>query len=352
MIMAGGAGKRLWPMSQPGQPKQLIPFLHGGQCLLDLAAARVQGLVASERLLICTGEAYRAPILDRLKEWTTECILGEPEGRDTLNAVGFTAAVLAKTDPDAIFAVLTADHVIEPVDVFQQHLETGFALIEDDPQRIVTFGITPTFPATGFGYVETGDAISEHAGAFLAKRFVEKPDEATAQSYLDAGTFTWNSGMFVFHAATVLEDIRRHHPDAAAGLEQIARAWGTPQQDEVLQRVYPTLPKTSIDFGIMEPVSSEGAGRICVVPMELTWLDVGSWPAFGDTLSADSNGNRGMGRRWVVDSTNTLVVSDDPDHEIAVIGIDDVVIVHTSGQTLVCHKDHAQKVKDAADASF
>lgn len=348
MIMAGGAGTRLWPMSRPERPKQLLPLI-GGRCLLELAADRVDGVVPAERRLICTGESYRAAVRAALPAFGDEQILGEPVGRDTVNAVGLTAAVLAERDPDAVFVVLTADHVIEPVNTFRRCLETGFTLVELDDRRFVTFAITPTFPATGYGYVERGDAISGYGGAFRARRFVEKPDRATAESYLATGDFAWNSGMFVFSARGVMEALERHVPESHAGLTEIARAWSGPNRRAVLERVYPMLPNISVDFALMEPVSRDADYAVCVVPMDVTWLDVGSWPSYGETLTPDGSGNRTNGKATHLDSHHVLAVSDDPEHLIATIGCEDLIVVHTRDATLVCPRGMAERVRDLVD---
>ena len=349
MIMAGGAGTRLWPMSRREQPKQLIPFIHGDS-LLEVAAGRLNGVVPDEHQLICTGQGHLPAVRSRLPQFTEDRLLGEPCGRDTLNAVGLTAAVLHRRDPDAVFAVLTADHIIEPHDEFARCLTLAFDMVEADPMRLVTFGITPTFPATGYGYVQLAEAVDGFEGAHHTGRFVEKPDQDTAQSYLDSGDFAWNSGMFVFSAATVLDAIGRFAPEARAGLDRIADAWEGETRHDVLNEIYPTLPKISVDYGLMEPASTDDDFSICTIPMAVTWLDVGSWPSYGETLDADTSGNRTHGDGVHIESSNVLAVSEDPDHLIATIGCDDLVIVHTDRVTLVCPKDRAQDVKTMVDA--
>ena len=233
MIMAGGSGSRLWPMSRAATPKQLLPLIVGDDgsptTLLALSASRLAGLVEPERRSICTGERFRAQVREAAPGILDEMILGEPMGRDTVNAVALAAAAFEKRDPDAVFAVLTADHVIEPNDVFQRCVRTGFELVEDDPRRFVTFAITPTYPATGFGYVERGDVIDGREGAFEVARFVEKPDLARATEYVESGNFGWNAGMFVFHAGAVLDALERFVPESHAGIREIQRAMGTPQ---------------------------------------------------------------------------------------------------------------------------
>jgi mannose-1-phosphate guanylyltransferase len=349
MIMAGGSGTRLWPMSRRAQPKQLLPFIEG-RSLLQIAGARLEGVVPAERRLVCASDAYRAQVMAAVPALQPSNWLGEPMGRDTLNAVGFAAAVLARRDPDAVFAVVTSDHLITPQAEFAKRLAEGFRLAETDPTRFVTFGITPTFPATGYGYVERGDAIAGFDGCFRAKRFVEKPDRARAEQYLASGSFSWNSGMFVFHAARCLEAIGWFKPESAAGLERIAEAWGSPRQDEVVAQVYPTLPKISVDYGLMEPASADARRSIAVVPMSVDWKDVGSWPTWADTLSADADGNRANARTQHLASKGVVVASDDPSHMVSVIGLENVIVVRTRDATLVCRADMAEKVKEIAGA--
>lgn len=347
MIMAGGSGTRLWPMSRQERPKQLIPFL-GGKSLLELAAGRLEGVVPADRRLVCTAEAFRSAVRESIPAVGDAQILGEPCGRDTLNAVGLTAAVLARRDPEAIFAVLTADHLIEPQDEFARRLDEGFKVVEADGSRLVTFGITPTFPATGYGYVERGDPLPGFDRVFASRRFVEKPDRETAEAYLEHGSFLWNSGMFVFRAATVLDAIRRYRPDTADGLARIAREWDEPDRAATLAAIYPSLYKISVDYGLMEPASRDGALSICVVPMQVNWTDVGSWPSFATTLAADEHGNRSAARHVAIRSERCLVASDDPSHVVATIGCSDLIVIRTKDATLVCRAEDAELVKNAA----
>lgn len=373
MIMAGGAGTRLWPMSRKDQPKQLIRFItregdSRPHSLLELADRRLKGLIEPSRRYICTAEAYRDAIRTQLPSYKDEQVLGEPAARDTVNAVGFAAAVLAKEDKDAVFAVLTADHVIEPEDDFRERMDLGFRLVENDPHRFVTFSIKPTYAATGFGYVERGtpvrdkkhgkhpaiDGVKEHA--YQVARFVEKPDLPHAQVYVKSGDFAWNSGMFVWKASTFLEALEKFKPESYEGLMKIQAAWGTKKARSVLESVYPTLPKTSVDYAVMEPASKlalKSAGKgdearfsVCTVQMDVRWLDVGSWPSFAETVPADKSGNRatGTGEAVLLGGKNNLVVTT-KGHTVAVLGCEDLIVVQTDDATLVMPRNKAEELK-------
>lgn len=354
MIMAGGSGTRLWPMSREGQPKQLIRFIKTDDgrtvSLLQLAAERAANLTQHNSVYICTGERYRQQITDAMPDFDDAHILGEPTPRDTVNAVAFAAAVFAKKDPDAVFSVLTADQLIEPDDVFSQAMELGYELVEQDPSRLVTFGITPTHPATGYGYIERGAAVpNTESRAFTVARFVEKPQLETAEAYFQSGRFDWNAGMFVFHAKTLLALYERFMPQNAKLMKRLQDAWATPQQQAVLDEIYPQLSKTSVDYGIMEPAAHELDVSIVGVKMDVTWLDVGSWPAYAQTLKPDAHGNRCSSGAPVAvfDASDNIVIreSDDAAHTIALIGCKDLIVVQTDRATLVVPKDRAQDIK-------
>lgn len=365
MIMAGGAGTRLWPMSRADRPKQLLEFIErrasragetsARKSLLELSAARLEGIVAPECRYICTGEQYRKAIREKLPEFTDDRILGEPVGRDTVNAVGFAAAVFQKLDPDAVFAVLTADHLIEPDSTFARCVDVGFKLVEGNPSRFVTFAIKPTYPATGFGYVECGEPIPD-GGAKLShavERFVEKPDLHRATAYVESGHFYWNAGMFVFHAGTFMDRLAKFKPESHAGLMKIQEAWGTKRQRAVIDEVYPSLPRISVDYAVMEPAAKDPSVSIAMVKMDLNWLDVGSWPSYAETLPPDKAGNRvsGPAEAIIQGGRNNLVVSDDgdakqPRHTVALLGCENLIVVHTPDATLIMPRDKAQDLKN------
>ncbi len=346
LIIAGGSGVRLWPMSRRTSPKQLIPFI-GGRSLLQLAADRVGPLTLPSNRYICALEEHRERVATALPGWSGEQFLGEPAGRDTLTAVAFSAAVIARKDPEAVIAVFPADHVIEPVEQFREIVSNAYSVVERHPDVLATFGIAPSQASTAYGYLELGGTIEP--GVSTVRQFREKPDDATAASYFSAGPsrYLWNSGMFVWRASTLLDCVRRYEPAVYEGVSRIAAAWDTPERGAVLARTYPELKKLSVDYGVMEPASRDSSVRVAAIPMPLRWLDVGSWPMFAKTCAADEYGNALAAERHLLAHTsNTLVASSDPRHVIATIGCEDLIIVHTPDATLVCPAGRAEQIKE------
>ncbi len=347
VIMAGGSGTRLWPLSRGTVPKQLLKVV-GGKSLLQLSYERLRGMLPPERIFVCTSAAHRDQVLANLPELPPENLLGEPTGRDTSNAVGFPASVLLKRDKDAVFAITTADHVIQPIEAFQKAVQSAFEVVRRDPLALVTFGIVPTHGHTGLGYIHRAEAIPQVPGAYKVRAFKEKPDKPTADRYVESGHYYWNSGMFVWRADTVLGEIQAHLPSSYKGLIQIGEAWDTPEQAKVLNDVYPRLPKISIDYGVMEPASqNKGKAHVVTVEMPIEWLDVGSWPALAETFKVDDHDNAVSADMAVLlDSDSNIILSTDPTHLVSTIGVSDMIIVHTADATMVCPKSESQRVKD------
>jgi mannose-1-phosphate guanylyltransferase len=348
VIMAGGSGTRLWPLSRSQRPKQLLDVLGdrgdgGATNLLAEAFGRLEAVLPAEQIWVCTAARYGEQVRAALPRLGADRLVLEPVARDTANAVGLTAALVADVDPDAELAVVSADHVIRPVERFADALRTAYAALAARPRSLVTIGIRPTSPATGFGYVRRGGP-TEVPGVAEAAAFVEKPDLATAEAYLTSGEYLWNSGMFVWRARTVLDALAEHLPESAAGLARVVAAPAGPRRDAVLAEVFPSLPKISVDYAVLEPSARE-PGRVLVADLHAEWLDVGSFPALGEILPTDGDGNAVRGLTVLVDSSRNIVVSDDPDHLVATVGLRDCIVVHTRDVTMVCPVGEAQRVK-------
>ena len=317
VIMAGGSGTRLWPISRGDKPKQLLRVVHG-KSLLQVSYDRFAGLIPPERIYVCTASAHAPLVQADLPELPAANIIGEPMGRDTANAVGYAAAVLHKHDPDAVCAVVTADHVIEPVDVFQDGHAEGLRRHGRAPRcaghvrhrphvRPHRPGLRP--PRRAAGHERTSSD-----GVYRVLAFKEKPDKPTADRYVESGRYYWNSGMFVWRADTVLAELAAHLPDSYAGLAEIAAAWGTPQQSKVVDAVYSGLKKISVDYAIMEPASQgKGKAQVAVVEMPVQWLDVGSWTSLAETLPTDEHNNAvEAGATLLIDSDDNIILSTVP----------------------------------------
>jgi len=314
--------------------------------LLQIAYDRLKDVVPDQNRAICAGEPHRV-IIRRGLSLADSQYLGEPMGRDTVNALGFCAAVLAKNDTDAVMGVCTSDHIIEPVAQFRELFAQGFALAEQHSNALVTFGITPTAASTAYGYLQLGESVGRLA--HKVERFREKPDATTAQKFFAAGAekYLWNSGMFVWRAATFLDCLRRYEPEIHAGLLRIADAWGTVNQPKVLAEVYPGLKKISVDYAVMEPASRDSSVQVLAVPMPLRWVDVGSWNAFAEICPRDADSNAlGLEKHLLLRSKSMLVASSEPQHLIATLGCENLIIIHTPDVTLVCRADQAEGIKE------
>jgi mannose-1-phosphate guanylyltransferase len=345
LILAGGSGTRLWPFSTAALPKQLVPLLQG-RSLLDIAVERATSVVPAGQVWLGAGEQLRAAVT-AVEGLQQDRLIVEPSGRDTLAAVALGCAVIAAHDPDAVVAVLTADHLIEPLSSFAETLDAAFAVAEARADALVTFGVVPDAPATGFGYLELGEALEGSAHAVTT--FREKPSLSVASEFLAAGPerYLWNSGMFVWRAQTLLAAVDRFVPQSAPVLREMGQAYGTPAWEPLARDAWPSLPKLSIDYGVMEPASTSGEFTVAALPLAARWLDVGSWPAYGDALDPDEAGNQvGAARAVLHASRNNVVASSDPEHLVTLVGCEGLVVVHTPAATLVMPAAEAQRVKE------
>lgn len=338
VIMAGGAGTRFWPLSRAATPKQLLALV-GGETMIQQTVGRLAGLVPPERLLIVTNKKLVEPMAQQLPRLDAARILGEPCKRDTAPCVGLAGLLVGLNDPDATMAVMPADHLIEPAESFRAALAEAVELVEQDPTRIVTFGIRPTYPAEIFGYIECGDQVPG-AAAYRATRFREKPARSIAEQYLAAGNFFWNSGIFVWKARTIIDALTKYEPQMMAHLQKIAAAWGKPNFNEVFDREFTEIRGKSIDFAVMEHYPN-----IVVLKAPYRWDDVGSWQAISRTSGVDANGNTVQAKHVGIRTTGSIVRGPD-DHLLVTLGLQDCVVVHTPDATLVAHKSEEEAIRE------
>lgn len=338
VIMAGGRGERFWPLSTSRRPKQLLALV-GDKPLIAQAVDRLEALMPPENVFVVTNADLVDATRAAAPKLPPENIVGEPMGRDTAAAVACGAALVKALDPAGVFAVLTADQVMGDLDVFSATLKGGMDLAEEN-DILVTIGIRPTYPATGFGYIEAGDAFSEREGVEFRKatRFVEKPDADTAEAYLDTGRFYWNSGMFIWSIPSLEKAFSAHCPEMKMLMDTLVEYASEGRIGAGMDATYPALKKISVDYALMEK-----AGNIVMACGTFAWDDVGSWPALESHFRQDENGNTNMGCVESLDATGNIVYSQD--RLTALIGVRDLVVVQADGVTLVCPKDRAQEIK-------
>lgn len=341
LIMAGGRGERFWPKSRRKTPKQTLPIFNG-KPLIQSSIDRLLPLIPKEQIVVVTEKTVAAPIRTALADsFPTENIIVEPFGRNTAACIGLgTAYILNRyPDQDPIVAVVCADHMMPNAQRFREHLEVAVNLTQEQ-DYLVTFGLAPVYPETGFGYVESGDRIGSFNGieTYRAKRFVEKPDSITAQEYVRAGNYFWNSGMFVWRAQTILRQFQQYMPSLYSGLGQIQKSIGTGQEQKTVQAIYRKLDRVPIDIGIMEK-----AEKVAMVKSDFPWFDIGSWLTLERIRAQDSSGNVILGNFLGIDTKDSIIVSDRS--LVATIGIENLVIVATKDAILVCPKNRTQEVK-------
>jgi len=306
LIMAGGGGTRFWPRSRREKPKQFLKLVGSGT-LLQQAMERIEAIVTPPRTWIITGASYCAETARQMPSLAAEHIVGEPCGRDTAACIGLGAALVARDDPDARMLVMPADQVIEPAQEFHRAVRVAEQMALEHPQALITFGIRPTFAATGYGYVERGAELAQRQGVpiYRVGSFREKPRIELAQEFLASGKHYWNSGIFVWRAATILQELRNNQPKLAAAVERIAASWDTPQREDVLTTEYAALEKISIDYAVMEK-----AAEVLVVQAPFLWDDVGSWLALERRHPQDAHDNTTLANHLGIDTHNCVIVGE------------------------------------------
>jgi mannose-1-phosphate guanylyltransferase len=350
VVLAGGTGTRLWPLSRAGHPKFLHPLTGTDASLLQATVERLDLLAPQERIFVVTGVAHAAAVSRQLATVPDENVLVEPSPRDSCAAIALAAAVIARRDPEAIMGSFASDHLIAHKEQFTEVIRQ--AMIGAQAGLLMTLGITPTRPETGYGYLQCGGPTGD--GPVLAvEEFKEKPTYDVAESYVKSGNYLWNAGMFVWKAETFLTELSRQQPQLAAGISRIAQAWDSPAREEVLGEVWPTLPRISVDYAVMEGAAT--AGRVGTVPGDFGWNDVGDFHTLGEVLAADPGGNVVVGHAdeakpgVLLREAENLVVVPNSGRLVAALGVRDLIIVDTPDAVLVCPRDRAQEVKSLVD---
>ena len=341
VLMAGGVGSRFWPWSRRDTPKQLLA-LAGDKTMLGETAERVRALVPDENIIVVTGSRLRAGVAEAMPWMPAQSILCEPVGRNTAACVGWAAHEIASRDPEGVMVVLPADHVVGPPQVFEQALDDALALA-DAERKLVTFGIEPTEPATGYGYIKAGPALRSAPGAREVGSFHEKPTPDRARQFLDEGDYYWNCGMFAWRSDVILAELDAHLPELArdlAGLEERRRGGRLAQA--AVDEVYPDLQAISIDHGVMEK-----SAAVAMLPAGFTWNDIGDWDAVAEIWPDDADGNKSRDRLIALDSTGNVVAT--RGKPVALVGVEGLAIVDTDDALLICRRDRAQDVRRIVD---
>ncbi|MEL7644683.1 MAG: mannose-1-phosphate guanylyltransferase [Anaerolineaceae bacterium] len=341
VIMAGGAGTRLWPISRERLPKPALR-LYSEKSMFQIAVARLAPLFTPQQVIVVAGAAHSAVLAEQVPEIPRENFILEPEGRGTASAIALTAVHLAARDPEAVMAVLTADHFIGNETAFREAVAAALKAAKSD--RLVTLGISPEFPSTEYGYIQQGDLVDEIEGfrVLEARRFVEKPDQERAAEMVRSGNYAWNSGMFIWKVSVILEEFARQMPELYDQINAIGKSINTPAYDETLAEIWPKIRKQTIDYGIME-----GARGVVVLPVTMQWTDVGNWNSLKSLLPVDARGNTVRGDSLLMDCSGTLVLGGQK--LIAGIGLEDLIVVDTPDALLICRKDRVQDVRKVAE---
>jgi mannose-1-phosphate guanylyltransferase len=343
VIMAGGSGTRFWPLSRKNRPKQFLPLVSDRPLIFD-TAARLPPLASLKETYVVCGKAHAATVAKVLKGMPANHLLVEPVARNTAPAIGLASVVIAHHDPNGIIVVLPSDQAVQNDRSFREALKKAAEVAQAG--ALVTLGIKPTRPEIGYGYIQVGDPLEGHPGVHRVKSFAEKPELPRAQQYFASKEYFWNAGIFLFRADVMLKEIQTHLPELATGLDALAKVVGTRRFTSTLNKVFPKLPSISIDYGVMEK-----AQNIAVVPADVGWSDVGSFGALPEVRGqhADAEGNITEGQTYLVGARNCVVLGKSA-RPLAVVGVEDLVVVDAGDAILVCPKDKSQEVRKIVEA--
>ncbi|WP_213974358.1 mannose-1-phosphate guanylyltransferase [Tepidanaerobacter acetatoxydans] len=344
VIMAGGGGTRFWPLSRANTPKQFLNIT-GEDTMINDTIKRIKSIVPTDKIIIVTNKIQKKMLSKVIQEDIPEAnVLTEPVGRNTAACIGYAAMVIKKRCGDAVMGVFPSDHYIKDADEFQRVLSAAYSIAENT-EKLVTIGINPTFPSTGYGYIKYDREQSipaESKTAYEVVDFVEKPNLARAKEYLKSGNYLWNSGMFAWKASVILENFERFLPKLYRGLLELEPFIDTPKEKTVVEEVYPALQSISIDYGIMER-----SDEVVVIPGDFGWNDVGSWDSLGEVFPLDENGNITRGDFIAIDTRNSIIYSNS--RLVAAVGLENMIVVETNDALLVCPKEKAQDVKKVVE---
>lgn len=343
IVPAGGSGTRLWPLSRAHRPKFLLP-LPGPRTMIQETVGRLLPLCDARNLLIMTGRVHAGEVRQQLPDLDPDQVVVEPVPRGSGPAIGLGVAIVAKRDPNAVVGSFAADHIVTEPGRFEAAVRAAIETARDG--YLVTIGIQPSYPETGYGYIRSGSAIGQHDDLTISRveEFKEKPDVITAERYVESGQYLWNASMFVWQARTLMDELRRHLPDLAAALDTIATAWDTPERDRTMAELWPSIRDVTIDHGILEK-----SDRVAVVPGDFGWTDLGDWHGFGSVSCDDPAANTAINAELLANDVQGAVVMGNG-RLVAMLGVRDIVVVDTDDALLICDRSRAQEVRELVEA--